>query len=219
MLASWKVGITLCRVHTWFRGWLIVKKTGCDQTWGESLCVDPRDKRTLDSLTLSTHLVLRLWRAGIWVSHTWVFVVFACICSYCILLPPPPSLHHWVYFSPSCSSFSLPFFSWLNPGWPKVLKAFQWQSPLYWTVKMLAEKTIHKSVKYIVKIAYNLWNSVLSKLILTRFECCSEMWQLHTHIGCFSSLPLAACEQCCHDTPWALFRSAIFWRSPWPSPQ
>lgn len=79
--------------------------------------------------------------------------------------------------------------------------------------------TIHKSVKPIVKIAYDPWDSVLSEMILTRFERCSEMWQLHRHIGCVSSLPLAACEQCYHDTPWALFRSAIFWRSPWPSPQ
>lgn len=84
------------------------------------------------------------------------------------------------------------------------------ESPLSRTVKMLAGKTTHKSVKYTVKIAYDLWDSVLSKMILTRFECCSEMWQLHTQIGCISSLPLAACEQCCHDTPWALFRSAIF---------
>lgn len=75
---------------------------------------------------------------------------------------------------------------------------------------MLAGKTIYKSVKYTVKIAYDLWDSVLSKMILTRFECCSEMWQLHAHIGCFSSLPLAACKRCCHDTPWALFRPAIF---------
>lgn len=44
---------------------------------------------------------------------------------------------------------------------------------------------IHKSVKYIVKIACDLWDSVLSKMILTRFECCSEMWQLRTHLGCF----------------------------------
>lgn len=76
--------------------------------------------------------------------------------------------------------------------------------------KMLAGKTGHKSVKYTVKIASDLCNSVLGKMILTRFECCSEMWQLHMHLGCFSSLPLAACKQCCHDTPWALFRSAIF---------
>lgn len=75
---------------------------------------------------------------------------------------------------------------------------------------MLAGKMRHRSVKYIVKIAYDLWDSVLSKMILTRFECRSEMRQLHTHIGCFSSLPLAACEKCCHDSPWALFRSAIF---------
>ena len=66
------------------------------------------------------------------------------------------------------------------------------QRPLYWTVKMLAGKAIHKSVKYTAKIAYDLWDSVLSKMILTRFECCSETWQLHTHIGCFASLPPAA---------------------------
>lgn len=63
--------------------------------------------------------------------------------------------------------------------------SLQWQRPLYWTVKTLAWKMIHKSVKYIVKIACDLWDSVLSKMILTRFECCSEMWQLRTHLGCF----------------------------------
>lgn len=110
-------------------------------------------------------------------------------------------------------------FFWLNPGRPEVPSTLWWQSPLYRTVSMLAGKKRHRSVKYTVKIAYDLWDSVLSKMILTRFECCSEMRQLHTHIGCFSSLPLAAREQCCHDSPRALFRSAIFWRSPWPSPQ
>lgn len=123
-------------------------------------------------------------------------------------------------FLPSIHSSSPPpSLSWVNPGWPQVLKALQWQSLLYWTVKTLAGKTVHKSVKYTVKIASDLWDSVLSKMILTTFECCAEMWQLHMHLGCLSSLPLAACEQCCHDTPWALFRSAIFWRSPWPSPR
>lgn len=48
-------------------------------------------------------------------------------------------------------------------------------------MKILAGKTIHKSVKYTIKIAYDLWDLVLSKKILTRFECCSEMWQLRTH--------------------------------------
>lgn len=182
----------------------------------------PESKRSLSCPTISsTPPALSFWRAGTWVPRTWVLVVLTCTSSYYILRHPSPSLSpHWVFSSPSCSAFfPPPLLSWANPGWPKVPEPLWRQSPLYWTVKTLAGKTIHKSVKYPVKIAYDLWDSVLSKMILTRFECCSEMWQLHMHIGCFSSLPLAACEQCCHDTPRALFRSAIFWRSPWPSPQ
>lgn len=182
--------------------------------------------RGLNSPTLfSIHAPLNLWRAGTWS----VLLVLALTCSSYIFLTlsrpwarldpnenlfPPPIHFSSISFAAPPSSFS-----WVNPGWPKVLRAVPCHSPLDWPVKELAGKTIHKSVKYTVKIAYDLWDWVLSKLILTRFECCSEMWQLHTRTGCLSSLPLAACEQCCHDTLWALFRSAIFWRSPWPSPQ
>lgn len=53
--------------------------------------------------------------------------------------------------------------------------------------KMLAGKTGHKSVKYTVKIASDLCSSVLGKTVLARFECCSEMWQLH--IGILAAFP------------------------------
>lgn len=51
---------------------------------------------------------------------------------------------------------------------------------------MRAEKTSHRSVKPTIKIAHDLCDSVLSEMILTRLECCLEMWQLRTHIGCVS---------------------------------
>lgn len=59
-------------------------------------------------------------------------------------------------------------------------------SPLFQTVEVRAEKTSRRSVKPTVKIAHDLWDSVLSEMILTRLECCLEMWQLRTHIGCVS---------------------------------